>query len=323
MNALRIAMGILFVAWGCSAPQSRSAAGTSGAAWREIRSAHFVLSTDASSEETRDSLADFETTYETLRTILFAGDPGGARPVHVVLFAHSADLRRFLPAGTIAAFFPALPDDPESNPTMLLETSVSDEARRIFLHEMTHAFIERTFSRIPLWLNEGLAKYFETMRIEPDRVVVGNPILEFNIAANQMPSLPSLLTADTGKFYAGRDAHSVEGLYQQTSYYAAAWYLVHMFMHGKAEYRERFHDFLDALKRHEPAAAAWKRVFDEATLRRLAADYLEYLRTDSLDAGFVPLAVRTTDKIDATERTMPTEEVRLLWDRLRRAAARL
>jgi len=158
------------------------------------------------------------------------------------------------------------------------------------------------------------------MRIESGRVVVGEPIPEFSIAANQMPSLPALLAADATTFYAGRNAHSVDRLYRQSSYYAASWYLVHMFMHGKGDYRDRFHDFLDALKRREPAAQAWARSFDEATSRRLALDYLEYLRVDSLPAGFVAVDVQGTDKVAAMVRVMPAEEVRRLWDRLRRGA---
>jgi hypothetical protein len=307
----------------CSGQPSRSAGDAKGeGAWREFRSNHFVLRTDASREEARESLVDFETTYETLRAILFVGDPGGAKPVHVVLFAHGADLRRFIPPGTIAAFLWSPSDDPELPSTMLLETSFSDEARRIFVHEMTHAFIGRTLSHVPLWLNEGLAKYFETMRIESGRVVVGNAIPEFSMAANQMPSLPALLAADASIFYAGRDAHSVEGLHQQTSFYVAAWFLVHMFMHGKADYRGRFHDFLDALKRRESATQAWKRAFDEATLRRLEVDYLEYLRTDPLPAGYVTVDVPIAEKVESMHRVMPTAEVDRLWDRLWRSAAR-
>jgi hypothetical protein len=324
MNSLRASLWLLLTAaLACSALQSRSAgAGKGDAAWREFRSQHFVLRTDAGSHEARESLAEFETIYETLRAILFAGDPGAATPMHVVLFEHGADLQRFIPPGTAAAFFPPRPDDPESQATMLLETAFSDEARRMFVHEMTHAFIGRSFGRIPLWLNEGLAKYFETMRIESGRVVVGDPIPEFAIAANRLPSLSALLTADATTFYAGSDAHSVEGMHQQISYYAASWYLVHMFMHGKADYRGRLHDFLDALKRREPAGQAWARAFDEATSRRLALDYLEYLRADSLDAGFVAVDVPTTDKIDWTERVMPADEVQRLWARLRRRAER-
>jgi hypothetical protein len=324
MNWCHAFLSLLLTATlGCSSSQSRPANGGKGeAAWREFRSAHFVLRTDANRDEARESLANVETIYETLRAILFAGDAGASAPMHVVLFAHGADLRRFIPPSAIAAFIPPLPDDPTSESIMLLETSFSDEARRMFVHEMTHAFIRRTFSHVPLWVNEGLAKYFETMRIESGRVVVGDPIPEYSIAANQMPSLAALLAADATTFYAGRDAHSVERLYQQSSYYAGAWYLVHMFMHGEGDYRGRFHDFLDALKRREPSAQAWARVFDAATSRRLALDYLEYLRSDSLAAGFVAVDAPTENNDPFAERVMPKEEIERLWTRLRRGIER-
>jgi len=305
---------------GCSPFLSGPDASKKGDAWREIRTPHFVLRTDGDSDDARRALTEFETAYEVLRAILFAEDPGAAAPMRVVLFEHGADLHQFIPPGAVAAFYSPPPNDPEGEATMLLETSLSDEARRLFVHELTHAFIARCFSQVPIWLNEGLAEYFETMRIESGRVVVGDPIGGYEISANQMPSLGALLKADAATFYAGRQAHSVEGSYQQTSYYVGAWYLVHMFMHAKGDYRGRFHDFLDALKRRQPAAAAWARSFDEGISRRLAADYLEYLRTDSLDAGFVAIDLQSIERRDWTERAMTTEEVQRLWARLGRGA---
>jgi hypothetical protein len=105
MNALRIsAPALLAAAFGCSAlPSSSASHAKSDAAWRELRSAHFVLRTDADSEEAREALADFETAYEALRAILFSGDTGA--PQHVVLFAGGADLRRFIPPGAVARLF--------------------------------------------------------------------------------------------------------------------------------------------------------------------------------------------------------------------------
>jgi hypothetical protein len=311
---------VLIAVTGCSAFQSGSGASKKGGAWREIRTPHFVLRTDGDSDDARRALAEFETAYEVLHAILFAGDPGAATPMRVVLFEHGADLHQFIPAGAVAAFYSPPPNDPDGEAVMLLETSVSDEARRMFVHEMTHAFIARCFSQVPIWLNEGLAEYFETIRIESGRAVVGDPVHGYEISANQMPSLGALLRADAATFYAGRQAHSVEGSYQQTSYYVGAWYLVHMFMHAKGEYRGRFHDFLDALKRREAAASAWARSFDEAVSRRLAADYLEYQRTDSLEAGFVAIDLESIDRRDWVERSMTAEEVQRLWGRLRRVA---
>jgi hypothetical protein len=205
---------------------------------------------------------------------------------------------------------------------MLLETTFNDEARRVFLHEMTHVLVQRSFPRVPLWLNEGLAEYFETMRIESGRVVLGTPVTGFEMSANQMPTLAALLRADGAVFYAGRAEHSVEGMYQQTAYYVAAWYLVHMLMHDKGDYRPRFHDFLDALKQGVPASEAWARTFDEATSRRLAHDYQEYLRTDSLDAGFVSIDVKSSDQVTSVDRVIPQEELRAFWTRLHAVGAR-
>lgn len=193
MLSLRVLLwSLLTAALGCAALQSPSTGrGKSDDAWREFRSK-----------------------YETHCAILFAGDPGAAAPAHVVLFAHGADLPRFIPPGAVAAFFSELPDVPESKATMLLETSFNEEVRRLFIHEMTHAFIRRSFSRVPIWLDEGLAKYFETH------------------------------------------------------------------------------------------------------------DYLEYLRSDSLEAGFLAIDVPTKDKVASEDRVMPPQEVEALWARLRRVAER-
>jgi hypothetical protein len=311
----------LVVMCACGAARSPSAS-TDGTTWREFKSQHFALRTDADTDDAHASLADCETMYGALRAILFSDDRGATKPVQVYLFAHASDLRRYIPAGADAVFISDVPGDPESGPTMLLETSFNDVSRRMFLHEMTHAFVWRSFSRVPLWLNEGLAEYFQTLRIESGRVVLGEPISSFGISANQMPALNALLAADPAVFYAGRAEHSVEGLYQQTAYYTAAWYLVHMFMHDKGDYRGRFHDFLDALKRRVPYASAWARSFDDATMPRLARDYLEYLRSDSLDAGFVAIEVQTIDKVGSTDRVIPQEQLQGYWARLHQVTRR-
>jgi hypothetical protein len=300
----------------CGATQSTSIGGGKGeGTWREFKSQHFALRSDADVDDARASLAECETSYEALRSILFSGDRAGTKPVEVFLFAHGNDLRQFIPAGTVAVFIP-------QSSTMLLETTFNDEARRVFLHEMTHVLVQRSFPRVPLWLNEGLAEYFETMRIESGRVVLGTPVTGFEMSANQMPTLAALLRADGAVFYAGRAEHSVEGMYQQTAYYVAAWYLVHMLMHDKGDYRPRFHDFLDALKQGVPASEAWARTFDEATSRRLAHDYQEYLRTDSLDAGFVSIDVKSSDQVTSVDRVIPQEELRAFWTRLHAVGAR-
>jgi len=166
--------------------------------WREFRSEHFVVCSDADGKDVRESMADFETTYRALMALLFHEETKVPEPMQVVLFAHLADLRKFVPLAAVAAFSPSQPGDPESAPTILVETSLSEDARPTFVHELTHAFVDRWFGRVPIWLNEGLAQYFESMRIEKGRIVLGEPAAStgFGLQATQMPGLTALITAD-------------------------------------------------------------------------------------------------------------------------------
>jgi hypothetical protein len=49
------------------------------------------------------------------------------------------------------------------------------------------------FGRLPIWLNEGLAQYFESMRIEKGRIVLGEAASSYGFATNQMPALTALI----------------------------------------------------------------------------------------------------------------------------------
>jgi hypothetical protein len=306
---------------GCNAlkPSSIGPEG-SDAVWREFRSDHFVVSTDADVKEVQESLVEFETTYRALMAVLFHEEGDAREPMCVVLFAHSADLHRFIPTEASAAFSRAQPGDPGSRPTMLVETSLSDDGRRLFVHEMTHAFVERWLGLVPLWLDEGLAQYFETMRIERGRIVLGEPAGNYGLVATQLPGLTALITADRAAFYAGHEA-SVEGLYRQGSYYAASWFLVRMLMQDGGDYHRRFYRYLDALTQRVPPQAAWARSFDGATYRRLAHDYLEYFRSE-FETGAVAVDVTAPTNVVWAQRILPAEETRSLWARLGRAARR-
>ena len=304
---------------GCSALQPASLApGRSDAVWREFRSEHFAVCTDADRNEVEESIAAFETAHSALVAVLFHDEDREPEPMNVVLFAHGADLHQFIPPSSVAAFSPGQPGEPGSEPTMLVETSLGDEGRRAFVHELTHAFMERWFGRVPVWLNEGLAQYFESMRIEKGRVVLGEPVSTAGFTPNQLPALTALISADPRIFYGGRDPHSVEGLYQQGGYYTAAWHLVRLLMQDTGDYHRRFYQYLEALTVRVPPQAAWARSFDGATYHRLARDYLEFLRSDSFDTGFVTVDVRPATEVARQGRVMPADETRRLWARLGR-----
>ena len=82
-----------------------------------------------------------------------------------VFFFHSKDTyRRFL-----ATEFPKAPRDrpalyiKQTGPGMVLIVR-NPEMQEDLRHEMTHAFLHATMSYVPIWLDEGLAEYFEKPR---------------------------------------------------------------------------------------------------------------------------------------------------------------
>jgi hypothetical protein len=92
--------------------------------------------------------------------------PGGDALIHVYLFGDKGHYERF-----IETKYPGLPDRRaffmEEQPhglgrgELLVFTFWSDRLRLDLRHELTHALLHAVLKEVPLWLDEGLAEYFE------------------------------------------------------------------------------------------------------------------------------------------------------------------
>lgn len=88
------------------------------------------------------------------------------RPSQVYLFSHRDDYLRFVGPGfrsTGGAFMPGgwMAEQPNTL-AAFLEGQGRDGMRRTLQHEALHQFVSLTMGdRLPIWLNEGMAQYFE------------------------------------------------------------------------------------------------------------------------------------------------------------------
>ena len=102
-------------------------------------------------------------------------------------------------------------------------------------HECTHALLHTWLPQVPLWLDEGLAEYFEASR---DKRVRQNPHLatvEATVSASQLPRLEELeVLNDLADM--GRDE------------YRDAWAWVHFMLHGPREAQEELVRYLQDLQ---------------------------------------------------------------------------
>jgi len=118
---------------------------------------------DFSLETESDILREISDLQKDLKQYLAIPDP--QETIEVFFFQSDANYREFL-----RNEFPEAPKDrralyikKESGPGMVLTVNGPD-LREDLRHELTHAFLHAAISYIPLWLDEGLAEYFEKPR---------------------------------------------------------------------------------------------------------------------------------------------------------------
>lgn len=155
------------------------------------------------------------------------------QPVQVNLFKSRDSFEAFLlphvpaAAGRSAIYI----DDPDGGQIYLWNHSGIEHDVR---HECTHAILHQSFPGIPIWLDEGLAEYFETPHGDGggDHPYLAELKSTLNSAViQQLESLEALERVD-----------------QLTSEdYRSAWAWVHFLMHGPEAVQTEFRQYLNQL----------------------------------------------------------------------------
>ena len=105
-------------------------------------------------------------------------------------------------------------------------------------HESTHALLHGSLPMVPLWLDEGLAKYFEVPR---DQRANGSPYMSTvkeNVRLGQLYKLPVLEQM--------RDLREMG-----VTEYRYSWAWVHFLLNGPPEAREELIAYLHDLRDHK------------------------------------------------------------------------
>jgi hypothetical protein len=187
------------------------------------------------------------------------------------------------------------------------EFVTEEEVDQTFVHEVVHAMIHRSFDVAPAWLDEGLAQYLSTLRLEEGRAILGDPIPgAAAVPSSLLPSVRELTLAEPSRFH----AHEIDSV-TAARYYAGAWALVHLFENGPVAYGARFRAFANALKDGKTADDAWRAAMaglDETTLQ---SEYVTHARTSA--GRLIERRVTTLPQSSVKLHAMTTAEVRSLW----------
>ncbi len=164
--------------------------------------------------------------------------PEADRPIHVVLFSNAKEYARY-----IKNYFPTVPERRAlfiqgRGPGMLF-AHWHAEIHTDIRHEVVHGLLNDQAHPLPLWLDEGLAEYFEVA--EKDRLA-GNPHLH---------ALRGEL--DSGYVPALEDLEAVSDIEQLGSVqYRDSWAWVHFMLHRSPQTRRQLVQQLADLRTATP-----------------------------------------------------------------------
>ena len=217
-----------------------------GSPWAEYTSEHFHLQTDIDEAAARATLKDIEERRTGLIRAAFHGAEVPVQRTRIVALRDTYELRAFLPEYILGYF---VPDDFGDKLVVLARSS--DDDMRVFTHEMTHDLASYYFARQPRWLEEGLARFLETLQIdrEHDRVIVGTPWIdrifnpEMNVRYRTSITIPALF--DRERKGLGPD-------------YDTSWALVFYLANNEGK---AFNEYQRALFRGDEPDVAWNRSF--------------------------------------------------------------
>lgn len=228
----RFAIAVLLPLWmGCVHPQPRSVGLPNN---HVVRTDELLIKSDRRIPDDDPLLEELKEVRRELMELFELPPP--ARPVVVYLFA---DERRY--SEYMQSRHPNLPPRRAffiGSPTELaVYAHWSPNVMEDLRHEYTHGVLNASLRTVPLWLDEGIAEYFETRTRDPQRVHAEHAKrLQYALTSGWRPDLARLERIDQVNSMTAAD-------------YTEAWAWVHYLVHDSPGGRELLVDYCRSLRR--------------------------------------------------------------------------
>jgi len=259
--------------------------------WLQVTSPHFVVVTNGNEKQGRH-VAD---QFERMRSVFHAAFPKAqldmGTPIIVLAIKDEKDFRTLEPTEYLAKgslklgglFLRAA----DKNYVLLRMDAEGEHPYAVVYHEYTHFLLSKA-EFIPLWLNEGLAEFFENTEIHDKDAGLGEPSKEdiYWLRENKLLPLPTLFAVDSKSPYYHEEKKG-------SIFYAQSWALTHYLEHDDFQHKtHRLTDYLDLVsKQVDPVVAASQAFGDLKRLQQQLDRYVE-------QSGFMYFKVATTTDVD-------------------------
>lgn len=243
--------------------------------WLEVRSEHFIVATNSNEKQARH-VAD---QFERMRLVFHAQFPkmqiDPPAPIIILAVKEDKDFRALEPQEYLAkgqlrlgGLFLRAPD---KNYVLMRLDAEGEHPYEIVYHEYTHLLLGKSAEWLPLWLNEGLAEFYQNTDIREKEVLLGEPSsdnLQLLRQQNLLPLATLFKVDEKSPYYHEENKGSI--------FYAESWALTHYIqMNDAKQHTHKLTNYADLLqKKTDPVQAANQAFGDLQQLERALDNYI-------------------------------------------------
>ena len=244
--------------------------------WVEVRSPRFTIVTNSSEKQGRRIAFQFERMRAIFQQAYpqLGDDPES--PVFVLAVKSKDQFRALEPRQYVSK--KALPlhgmfvRASDKNYILMRLDSEAGNPYPVVYHEYTHLFLREADERLPLWLNEGLAEFYQNTEIHDRKVLLGEPNQQHLTFLRQQKLLPlaTLFSVDEKSPYYLEEKNGA-------IFHAQCWALTHYLMlKDYGERTSRVSQYIGLVNENvEPVTAAIRVFGDLRKLQRTLEVYIE------------------------------------------------
>ncbi len=258
----------------------------SGRDWIRLSSSRAEVYSNAGpkvAQQTLDRLDMLAAAFEE-----FGRNAARPSPLRVVVFGSESEYAAYRPSPISAGFY-------QSGPEGDWIVFASGAGDRVVLHEYTHLLLNRGTTRLPQWLEEGLAEFFSTVQISAKNIQFGLPI---PVHLGNLHSISPMTAAELA--LASKKSIHYSDAVEATRFYATSWALVHM-LYLEPAFARHMPEFVDAIdKAAEDPAVSFQKAFgmtlDQALQRMQVYAQRPILPSGRIDVSIAAPGVKPRDE---------------------------
>ena len=276
-------------------------------AWVELRSPHFVVISNASELSARECAQQFERIRATYSMMLPNARVDPDKPILIAAVSGEAALKRLLPqywadegrVKPVGAFV-----DGVDKYFVIVRLDVDErDAYRAVYHEYFHLLVSLNLTKVPLWLQEGLAEFWSNTDFVGPSVRMGRANVAHieRLRNTELLPLEELLQVVPSSAYYNESQRA-------SVFYAQSWALVHYMMLGdrSGDSQKALRRYLALLDQGVDGLSAFRQVFGNLTVRQ--AELRDYVKRSQFPVyemkapaavNEVELSVRALSKAEA------------------------